>query len=238
MRCVAVRPFDLNRCKRDVLTPARNQGKNTGCLKMLRRPPSHHIARCLCFMTILPILASFLCQGPQVIFPQMDTRSIARIQSFTLHFTCMETHCLVKNCTHAIFYSVFVLDRSGSMQIEDNQPLPNTPTSAQISLQCNNRYGAVLSALYAFWSARETAALRNGSIRRDAYSIVLLGNNSSVSMALSMVSIPPYADRAICSRPIFRMIFQAPQINYCSHSYRSLSKQEPILPPLSMRPGM
>lgn len=66
------------------------------------------------------------------------------------------------------------------MSKTDRRPLANTPVTALISKHCNNRYGAVLSALLSFWLARETAAIRSGSIRRDAYSIVLLGSQAQV----------------------------------------------------------
>jgi hypothetical protein len=54
--------------------------------------------------------------------------------------------------------------------------------SRRISLQHNNRYGAVLSALYAFWASRQVAT-RNGpttGIRQDSYSIVLFDNSPEV----------------------------------------------------------
>jgi len=63
-----------------------------------------------------------------------------------------------------------------------HRPLANTPMTRRISLQHNNRYGAVLSALYAFWASRQVAT-RNGSttgIRQDSYSIVLFDHSSEV----------------------------------------------------------
>ncbi|KAG8795916.1 hypothetical protein FRC12_008171 [Ceratobasidium sp. 428] len=66
---------------------------------------------------------------------------------------------------------VFVIDSSGSMCSEDRQPLADTPISTRLRSTCNNRYGAVLSALYGFWHSREPA--QSGSqTRQDAYSVV------------------------------------------------------------------
>jgi hypothetical protein len=61
------------------------------------------------------------------------------------------------------------------MSCTDRAPLQGTPTTARISARCNNRLGAVYSALYAFWSTR--AAIQGqaaqATIRRDAYSVIL-----------------------------------------------------------------
>jgi len=54
------------------------------------------------------------------------------------------------------------------MGMDDRHPLNNTPVTAQISRQCNNRLGAVYSALYGFWTSR-AAAVTAGAARRDAY---------------------------------------------------------------------
>jgi hypothetical protein len=54
--------------------------------------------------------------------------------------------------------------------------------SQTVSSKHNNRYGAVLSALYAFWSSREVAT-RQGApsgVRQDAYSIVLFDGTPEV----------------------------------------------------------
>src|SRR5258706_16449117 len=65
--------------------------------------------------------------------------------------------------------------RSGSMSLTDHRPLANTPMTQRVSSRHNNRYGAVLSALYGFWSSREVATRQGASsgIRQDAYSIIL-----------------------------------------------------------------
>ncbi|KAF8306077.1 hypothetical protein DL93DRAFT_2172249 [Clavulina sp. PMI_390] len=74
------------------------------------------------------------------------------------------------------FHVIFIVDRSGSMMADHCRPLAGTPVTARISAVNNNCYGAVLTALYGFWSARETAASHSGHIRRDAYSIILEGS--------------------------------------------------------------
>ncbi len=59
----------------------------------------------------------------------------------------------------------------------DRRPLPNTPVTASIQRACNNRLGAVYSALYAFWMSRQAAVTANRQTRvtnrRDSYSVVL-----------------------------------------------------------------
>ncbi|KAK0239015.1 hypothetical protein EDD85DRAFT_527825 [Armillaria nabsnona] len=75
------------------------------------------------------------------------------------------------------FHVIFVIDRSGSMSGGDRRPLPNTPVTASIQRACNNRLGAVYSALYAFWMSRQAAVTANRqnrvTNRRDSYSVVL-----------------------------------------------------------------
>ena len=68
------------------------------------------------------------------------------------------------------------------MSLTDYRPLANTPMTRRISSQHNNRYGAVLSALYAFWASRQTAT-RNAAttgVRQDSYSIVVFDHSSEV----------------------------------------------------------
>jgi len=64
----------------------------------------------------------------------------------------------------------------------DHRPLANTPMTKTISSQHDNRFGAVLSALYAFWVSRQVVT-RNGSatgIRQDSYSIVVFDRSPEV----------------------------------------------------------
>ena len=68
------------------------------------------------------------------------------------------------------------------MFLTDHRPLPNTPMTKRISEEQNNRYGAVLSSLHAFWSSRQVVT-RNGSgagARQDSYSIILFDHSSEV----------------------------------------------------------
>jgi len=55
------------------------------------------------------------------------------------------------------FHVIFVIDRSGSMSDPDRQPLTEGPAAERIKRLENNRLGAVYSALYSFWSARQAA---------------------------------------------------------------------------------
>jgi len=64
------------------------------------------------------------------------------------------------------------------MGTQDIRPLPNTPASGRITQRCNNRFGAVLSSLYNFWSARAAAVTGPQSARRDSYSIILFDDST------------------------------------------------------------
>ena len=59
------------------------------------------------------------------------------------------------------------------MTLDDRKPLPNTPATPRISARSNNRYGAVLSSLHSFWTARAAAIASSNTARRDAYSVLL-----------------------------------------------------------------
>lgn len=65
------------------------------------------------------------------------------------------------------------------MASRDRQPLSDTPSTGLISEHANNRYGAVLSSLYSFWTARQ-AAQPTGA-RRDAYSVITFNRLAQVS---------------------------------------------------------
>ena len=67
----------------------------------------------------------------------------------------------------------------------DRRPLPNAPGTNLIQQRCNNRLGAVYSALHSFWMARHAAVTATGSqaARRDAYSVLLF--NSTVSTVIA-----------------------------------------------------
>jgi hypothetical protein len=62
------------------------------------------------------------------------------------------------------------------MTLTDRQPLADAPAADLIRQHVDNRLGAVYSALYSFWSARNaavTAGQQAAGVRRDAYSLVL-----------------------------------------------------------------
>ena len=73
---------------------------------------------------------------------------------------------------------VFTIPRSGSMASADRRPLNDTPVTARIVAQHDNRLGAVYSSLHAFWTARHTA-LGGAANWRDAYSVILFNQGLS-----------------------------------------------------------
>jgi hypothetical protein len=56
-----------------------------------------------------------------------------------------------------------------SMKKDDRTPLENSPVCGRIRAQMNNRLGAVYSALYSFWSARQAAV----GLQHDANTVIL-----------------------------------------------------------------
>ncbi|KAG6331499.1 hypothetical protein ID866_7590 [Astraeus odoratus] len=89
------------------------------------------------------------------------------------------------------FHVIFVADRSGSMYSGDRKPLQNHPASARIAAYSNNRFGAVLSSLFSFWSARATAIGSNvNAARRDAYSVILFNHNVAAVLENDFTSNP------------------------------------------------
>lgn len=76
------------------------------------------------------------------------------------------------------------------MRLTDRQPLRNTPASDRIIQRSNNRFGAVLSSLYGFWSARAAAVAGRQSARRDSYSIILF-DRSVVDVVVNDFSSSP-----------------------------------------------
>ncbi|KAG8979571.1 hypothetical protein FRB94_011592 [Tulasnella sp. JGI-2019a] len=73
------------------------------------------------------------------------------------------------------------------MRRNDRQPIPNTPSSAEISRYNPNRFGAVLSALYGFWLSRDSGT---GGSRRDSYSVILFSGTTQVSISDDVSSTP------------------------------------------------
>ena len=76
------------------------------------------------------------------------------------------------------------------MSSTDRRPLPNTPATARISAASNNRYGAVLSSLYSFWTARAAAIATPNVARRDSYSVVLFDHNVETPIVNDFASTP------------------------------------------------
>lgn len=72
------------------------------------------------------------------------------------------------------------------MMARDRRPLPDSPATQRIVQRADNRFGAVISSLYAFWTAREAAisAGANSGQRRDAYSIISFHHNASVNFKM------------------------------------------------------
>ena len=76
------------------------------------------------------------------------------------------------------------------MSLEDRRPLPNTPATARISARSNNRYGAVLSSLHSFWTARAVAIANSNAARRDAYSVILFDHGVATPVVNDFASAP------------------------------------------------
>ncbi|KAG0697666.1 hypothetical protein DFH29DRAFT_984173 [Suillus ampliporus] len=85
---------------------------------------------------------------------------------------------------------LLIISRSSSMTIKDRRPLPNTPASDRITRRCNNRFGAVMSSLYSFWSARATAVGGQQGTRRDSYSVILFQSSVTNAFVNDFVSSP------------------------------------------------
>jgi hypothetical protein len=83
--------------------------------------------------------------------------------------------------------------RSSSMFQQDRRPLPNSVGIDRIVRTANNRLGAVFSALYSFWIARQAAVDRNSTMgggRRDAYSLIFFNHEPSTSIENDFASSP------------------------------------------------
>ncbi|KAI6101023.1 hypothetical protein EDD16DRAFT_1526092 [Pisolithus croceorrhizus] len=105
--------------------------------------------------------------------PHGAAPAIGHISNDGHHFTCRNPVVMQQ-----AYHVIFVADRSGSMSSKDKKPLPNTPASGRISSRSNNRFGAVLSSLYGFWSARAAAIGSSANAaRRDAYSVILFNSH-------------------------------------------------------------
>jgi hypothetical protein len=83
--------------------------------------------------------------------------------------------------------------RSSSMSNIDRRPLADAPATDLIRQYTDNRLGAVYSALYSFWSARNAALTAGQQVvgaRRDAYSIVLFSKRTKNVLVNDFTSTP------------------------------------------------
>ena len=88
--------------------------------------------------------------------------------------------------------------RSMSMNKNDRKPLGDSPVSEMIRARMDNRLGAVYSALYSFWSARQAAS----GLQRDANTVILhAGDTQSVCENDSTRSPSELLDLLLPNRP-------------------------------------
>ncbi|KAF8552259.1 hypothetical protein OG21DRAFT_1416462 [Imleria badia] len=107
--------------------------------------------------------------------PNAALEGVGYISSDGHQFACRNP-VVMQQAFHILPHN-YRMNSSGSMELTDRRPLPNTPASARISARSNNRYGAVLSSLYSFWTAREAAIANLNVVRRDAYTVVLFDDH-------------------------------------------------------------
>ncbi|KAI6035782.1 hypothetical protein EDC04DRAFT_2880315 [Pisolithus marmoratus] len=122
--------------------------------------------------------------------PAADANAVApavgHISNDGHHFTCRNPAVMQQ-----AFHVIFVADRSSSMRRTDRRPLRNTPASAKICARSDNRFGAVLSSLLSFWSARAAAIGSSGSAgRKDAYSVILFNHDTLTVIENDLTSNP------------------------------------------------
>ncbi|KAH9059751.1 hypothetical protein EDB87DRAFT_1577415 [Lactarius vividus] len=98
------------------------------------------------------------------------------------HFTCKKP-----GRPQAAFHVIFVIEASKSMGRGDLQPLPDAAETPRIALTVNNRFGAVISSLYSFWTARQAQL---GGHRKDAYSVVFFSKDALTCVKNDLTSSP------------------------------------------------
>ena len=79
------------------------------------------------------------------------------------------------------------------MSLRDRKPLPNSAGLDRIVRTANNRLGAVFSALYRFWIARQATEDGNspgGGGRKDAYSLIFFNHEPSTPIENDVTSSP------------------------------------------------
>jgi hypothetical protein len=75
----------------------------------------------------------------------------------------------------------------------DRQPLADAPATDLIRQHADNRLGAVYSALFSFWSARQAAVRTNqqgAGVRHDAYSVILFNERTTNVLVNDFTSTP------------------------------------------------
>jgi hypothetical protein len=100
----------------------------------------------------------------------------------------LASSCLIGKIDTRPLLGFLTVARSESMSDQDRQPLPDTPATQRIVAVANNRFGAVVSTLYSFWTARDTAVRAGAAagLRRDAYSIVTFESSAYVRFWLEI----------------------------------------------------
>lgn len=89
--------------------------------------------------------------------------------------------CPDPTLVYQTYHVVFLIDVSSSMWGADKCPVPGLPITDRLVSECNNRYGAVVSALYCFWKSQEGVASRSVvGTRRDAYSVVTFDDQAKI----------------------------------------------------------
>jgi hypothetical protein len=110
--------------------------------------------------------------------------------------------------------------RSQSMGMGDRQPLRDTPVTARLVENHNNRLGAVFSSLHSFWTARQ-ATFTNTARGRDAYTVILFDENVTPSIINDSTSTPDaLLAKLLPQRPQWRTNFQS-----CLDSARDRMRQ-------------
>ncbi|CAE6489587.1 unnamed protein product [Rhizoctonia solani] len=98
-------------------------------------------------------------------------------------------HCVDPSRAQQAYHVIFMIDCSGSMTSGDHRPLANLPVTSRLVSQCNNRYGAVISALYGFLKNREATVANAGlKSRQDSYTILMHDDKSQIRVQNDLTS--------------------------------------------------
>jgi hypothetical protein len=103
--------------------------------------------------------------------------------------------------------------RSSSMTLTDRRPLADVPATDLIRQHVDNRLGAVYSALYSFWFARNAAVMAGqqaAGARRDAYSLILFDDSAKNVLVNDFTSTPDQLlHLVLAERPTYGTNFTA-----------------------------